>query len=273
MLGEFVWTGFDYLGEPTPYFAWDKPRDEKDWPSRSSYFGIIDLAGFPKDRYYLYQSQWTKEPMVHLLPHWNWAGREGQPIPVMAYTNAEEVELLVNRRSLGKKRKGEPYVIPVNKRTSDELQFTTRNRLVWNVPYEPGTLEAVAYTAGKPVAKATVRTAGAAARVSLTPDRATIHADGDDLSFLTVRVEDKDGTLVPGADNLVRFAVSGPGRIVAVDNGNPASLESFQAPERKAFSGMALVVVRSKRGEAGTIEVKAESEGLLASKATITTAR
>jgi beta-galactosidase len=273
MLGEFVWTGFDYLGEPTPYFAWDKPRDEKDWPARSSYFGIIDLAGFPKDRYYLYQSQWTKPPMLHLLPHWNWAGREGQKIPVMAYTNAEQVELSLNGRSLGRKTKGEPYVIPVNKRTSDELHFTTKYRLVWEVPYEPGTLEAVAYTAGRPVAKTTVRTAGAAARVSLAPDRATIHADGDDLSFLTVRVEDKDGTLVPGADNLVRFAVSGPGRIVAVDNGNPASLESFQAPERKAFSGMALVVVRSKRGEAGTIEVKAESEGLLASKATITTAR
>ncbi len=160
MLGEFVWTGFDYLGEPTPYFAWDKPKDEKDWPSRSSYFGIIDLAGFPKDRYYLYQSQWTREPMVHLLPHWNWAGREGQKIPVMAYTNAEEVELSLNGRSLGRKRKGEPYVIPTNKRTSDELRFTTKYRLVWDVPYAPGTLEAVAYTAGKPVAKASVRTAG-----------------------------------------------------------------------------------------------------------------
>ena len=126
VLGEFVWTGFDYLGEPTPYFAWDKARDEKDWPAHSSYFGIVDLAGFPKDRFYLYQSQWTdgtKEPMVHVLPHWNWAGREGQPIPVMAYTNAEEVELFLNGQSLGRKRKGEPFVMPVGQKISDDLRF------------------------------------------------------------------------------------------------------------------------------------------------------
>jgi beta-galactosidase len=144
---------------------------------------------------------------------------------------------------------------------------------VWDVPYQPGALEAVAYTAGKPVAKAVVRTAGAGARVSLAPDRARIGADGEDLSFVTVRIEDKDGTLVPGADNLVRFTVTGPGRIAAVDNGNPASLESFQAPERKAFSGMALVVVRSRHGEAGTIELSAESDGLAAARTTITTTR
>ncbi len=170
VLGEFVWTGFDYLGEPTPYFAWDKPRDEKDWPARSSYFGIVDLAGFPKDRFYLYQSQWTdgtKEPMVHVLPHWNWAGREGQPIPVMAYTNAEEVELLLNGQSLGRKKKGEPFVMPVGQKISDDLRFTTKYRLVWEVPYAPGTLKAVAYTAGKPVASAEVKTAGAPARVVL----------------------------------------------------------------------------------------------------------
>jgi beta-galactosidase len=115
VLGEFVWTGFDYLGEPTPYFAGNKPRADEDWPSRSSYFGAIDLAGFPKDRFYLYQSQWTSEPMLHVLPHWNWAGSEGQTIPVMAYTNAEEVELFLNGRPLGRKRKGEPYVIPAGK--------------------------------------------------------------------------------------------------------------------------------------------------------------
>jgi beta-galactosidase len=262
VLGEFVWTGFDYLGEPTPYFAWDQPRDEKDWPARSSYFGIVDLAGFPKDRFYLYQSQWTKEPMVHLLPHWNWSGREGQAIPVMAYSNAEEVELFLNGRSQGQKRKGEPFVMPVGQKISDDLRFTTKYRLVWEVPYAPGTLKAVAYTAGKEVATTEVKTAGPAARLRLQPDRARIHADGEDLSFVTVRVEDAAGTLVPDADHLVRFAVEGAGRIAAVDNGNAASLEPFQADHRKAFSGLALLVVRSKRGERGEIRVTATSDGL-----------
>jgi beta-galactosidase len=263
VLGEFVWTGFDYLGEPTPYFAWDLPREEKDWPARSSYFGIVDLAGFPKDRFYLYQSQWTKEPMVHILPHWNWAGREGQAIPVMAYTNAEEVELLLNGRSLGRKRKGaEPFVIEVGKRTSDDRKAESRSRIVWQVPYAPGTLKAVAYEGGQPVATTEVRTAGAPARLALAADRATIRADGDDLSFVTVRVEDRAGNLVPGADNLVRFAVEGAGRIAAVDNGNAASLEPFQSDRRKAFGGLALLVVRSKRGASGAVAITATSQGL-----------
>jgi beta-galactosidase len=262
VLGEFVWTGFDYLGEPTPYFAWNQPRDEADWPARSSYFGIVDLAGFPKDRYYLYQSQWTSEPMVHLLPHWNWAGREGQEIPVIAYTNAEEVELLLNGRSLGRRRKGEPYVIPVGKRVSDDLQFTTHYRLVWQVPYEPGTLRALAYSGGRPLATAEVKTAGPAARIVLQPDRARIHADGEDLAFITLRVEDEAGTLVPDADNLLRFDVQGAGRIAGVDNGNPASLESFRGRERKAFSGLALLVVRSNRGVRGSIRIDVRSDGL-----------
>ena len=269
VLGEFVWTGFDYLGEPTPYFAWDKPREEKDWPARSSYFGIVDLAGFPKDRFYLYQSQWTAKPMVHVLPHWNWTGHEGQPIPVMAYTNAEEVELFLNGASLGRKKKGEPYVIPVGQKISDDLRFTTRYRVVWEVPYAPGTLKAVAWSGGQPVASTEVKTAGAPARVRLEPDRGTIRADGEDLSFVTVRIEDADGNLVPGADNLVRFAVEGAGRIAAVDNGNAASLEPFQARERKAFSGLALLVVRSNRGVSGSIRVQATSEGLAAAGAVL----
>jgi beta-galactosidase len=269
VLGEFVWTGFDYLGEPTPYFAWDQSRDEKDWPARSSYFGIVDLAGFPKDRFYLYQSQWTKEPMVHLLPHWNWAGQEGRPIPVMAYTNAAEVELFLNGRSLGRKTKGEAYVIPVGKKISDDLRFTTKYRLVWEVPYAPGTLKAVAYSGGKPVATTEVRTAGAPARVALAPDRTTLHADGEDLSFVTVRIEDAGGKLVPAAENLVRFHVVGAGGIAAVDNGNAASIESFQADHRKAFGGLALLVVRSKRGETGPIRVTAASEGLAGADAVL----
>ena len=271
VLGEFVWTGFDYLGEPIPYFAWYRKPDENDWPSRSAYFGIVDLAGFPKDRYYLYQSQWTKQPMVHLLPHWNWAGREGLAIPVLAYTNAEDVELFLNGKSLGRKHKGEPYVIPANERTSKDLRFTTKRRLVWNVPYAPGELKALAYSGGRQVAEATVRTAEAAARVTLSPDRARIRADGDDLSFVTVRIEDAKGTLVPGAENLVRFELSGPGRIVAVDDGNPASLESFQGRERKAFSAMALVVVRSIRGQRGEVRLRAVSDGLRGGETVIRT--
>jgi beta-galactosidase len=272
ILGEFVWTGFDYLGEPTPYFMWNEPRDENDWPARSSYFGIVDLAGFPKDRFYLYQSQWTKQPMVHLLPHWNWAGREGQPIPVMAYTNAEAVELFLNGRSLGRKTKGaEPVVIPVGKSASDDLKFSTKYRIAWQVPYTPGELKAVAYTDGRAVASDVVRTAGAPARLALEPDRAAIQADGEDLSFVTVRVLDEDGNLCPEADNLVRFRIEGAGVVAAVDNGNAASVEPFQAEQRKAFSGLALLIVRGRRGAPGEVRVTATADGLADGHATITT--
>jgi len=271
VLGEFVWTGFDYLGEPTPYFN-DRASQETDWPARSSYFGMVDLAGFPKDRYYLYQSQWTTKPMVHLLPHWNWAGREGQAIPVMCYTNAGEVELILNGKSLGrKKRFAEPWVMPVGTDISPDEHFITKYRLVWEVPYQAGTLKAVAYRDNREVATDEVRTAEAPARIRLVPDRATIHADGDDLSFVTVRVEDQRGTLCPLADNLVEFQIKGAGRIEAVDNGNAATTEPFHADHRKAFSGLALVIVRSARGKAG-IQLTGSSKGLFAGAATIRTA-
>jgi beta-galactosidase len=261
VLGEFVWTGFDYIGEPTPFF--NDRNSQKDWPARSSYFGFVDLAGFPKDRFYLYQSQWTKAPMAHVLPHWNWEGREGQAIPVMAYTNVDEVELFLNGKSLGRKtRFSEPVEIPVGENTSPDQKFMTKYRLEWQVPYEKGTLRAVAYQNGKQVAVDEVRTAGAPAKVKLVPDRATISADGEDLSFVTVRVEDQDGNLCPMADNLVKFAISGPGAIAAVDNGNVATEEPFQANHRKAFSGMALVIVRSEQGKTGTVHLSAASEGL-----------
>ncbi len=269
VLGEFVWTGFDYIGEPTPYFAARAPAD---WPARSSYFGMVDLAGFPKDRYYLYQSQWTAQPMVHVLPHWNWEGREGQPIPVMAYTNADEVELFLNGKSLGrKKRFSEPVELPVGPNVSQDRKFLSKYRLEWQVPYQPGDLKAVAYRGGKQVAVDEVHTAGAPARVKLTPDRATIQADGDDLSFFTVRIEDAKGNLCPSADNLVQFAVTGVGGIAAVDNGNAATIEPFQADHRKAFSGMALLIVRSQPGKRGRIHVTASSAGLTAASADINT--
>jgi beta-galactosidase len=270
VLGEFVWTGFDYLGEPTPYFG--GRNNEADWPARSSYFGMVDLAGFPKDRYYLYQSQWTRQPMVHVLPHWNWQGREGQAIPVMAYTNADEVELFLNGKSLGrKKRFSEPVELPVGPNVSADRKFLSKYRLEWQVPYEPGDLKAVAYRDGKQAAVDEVRTAGAPARVKLTPDHTSIRADGDDLSFLTVRIEDRDGNLCPSADNLVHFNVTGAGTIAAVDNGNAATEEPFQADRRKAFSGMALLIVRSKSGQAGRIHIAATSDGLTAAAADVTT--
>ena len=270
VLGEFVWTGFDYLGEPTPYFMSDNPKEnEGDWPARSSYFGMVDLAGFPKDRYYLYQSQWTTKPMLHILPHWNWAGHEGQNIPVMAYTNAEDVELFLNGNSLGRKRVGsEPVEIPVGANVTPEKKFISRYRLLWQVPYQPGSLKAVAYSGGTEVASQEIHTAGSPAKLVLVPDRSVIDADGDDLSFITVRVEDKDGNLCPTADNLIQFRVNGAGDIAAVDNGNAASTEPFHANERRAFSGLALLIIRS-RDQAGTIQVLASSENLVKAEATI----
>lgn len=270
VFGEFVWTGFDYIGEPTPYF--DRHATEADWPARSSYFGMVDLAGFPKDRYYLYQSVWSTKPMVHLLPHWNWEGREGQNIPVMVYSNGDEVELFLNGKSLGlKKRFSEPVELPVGPNVSVDGKFTTKYRLIWQVPYAPGTLKAVAYQNGKQSAMDERRTAGAPAKIELVPDRNVIQADGDDLSFVTVRVEDKDGILCPMAENLVRFDVTGPGSIAGVDNGNAATTESFQADHRKAFNGLALLIVRSRSAQPGQVHVVARSENLKEATATITT--
>ena len=227
----FIWTGFDYLGEPTPY----------EWPSRSSYFGILDLAGFPKDAYYMYQSEWTNKPVLHIFPHWNWT--KGQTIDVWAYTNCDEVELFLNGKSMG-----------VRKKTGDELH------IMWRLTYEPGTLKAVGKKSGN-VLTEEVKTAGAPAKIVLQPDRNVISADGRDLSFITVKVLDDKGTLVPDAANIVRFKISGEGKIAGVDNGSETDLESFKADHRKAFSGLALVVVQST-GKAGTLKLEAASDGL-----------
>jgi beta-galactosidase len=262
VLGEFVWTGFDYIGEPTPYWDGNSGNTQDDWPARSSYFGFVDLAGFPKDNYYLYQSEWTTQPMVHILPHWNWEGREGQTIPVMAYSNAEEVELFLNGKSLGKKKRfSDEWEMPVGHNVSDTGKFVSKYRLIWEVPYQPGTLRTVAYSGGKQVAEQEVRTAGAPFRIKLAADRSVIHADGDDLSYLTVRIEDKDGNLCPLADNLIHFNVTGAGEIAGVDNGNAATIEPFHADHRKAFSGMALLILRS-HSHPGKINVVATGDGL-----------
>jgi len=278
VLGEFVWTGFDYLGEPTPFGGRDNSTNgywNGHWPARSSYFGIVDLCGLPKDRFYLYQSQWTKEPMVHLLPHWNWEGHEGQLIPVFAYTNCDEVELFVNGKSFGKKIKGvDKTTLPINFIDWMGGRYTgtydSPYRLSWNVPYEHGEIKVVAYKAGKPMLSKQIFTAGQPAKIELIPDRNVINANGQDLSFITVRILDENGNLCPRADNLVHFKVKGEGIIAAVDNGNAASVESFQANFRKAFSGQCMLIVKSNTNS-GEISVVAESDNLTSAKATIHT--
>ncbi len=232
--GMFIWTGFDYIGEPTPYA----------WPARSSYFGIVDLAGFPKDAYYLYQSIWTNKPVLHLFPHWNW--RPGQSVDVWAYyNNADEVELFVNGKSAGIKRKSE-----------DELH------VMWRTTFEPGSIKVVARKNGKVVMTDERHTAGAPAKLVLQADKTRIDADGRALSFVTVRVEDKDGNLIPYASNLVRFDVKGPGFIAGVDNGWQTDLTSMKGKEKRAFNGMCLAIVQSN-GEAGEIELHASADKLM----------
>jgi beta-galactosidase len=234
--GEFVWTGFDYLGEPTPYYE-----------ARSSYSGIIDLAGFKKDRYYLYQSRWRPDlPLAHILPHWTWPERVGQVTPVHVFTSGDEAELFVNGKSQGRQKKA---------------QYAYRLR--WDyVNYEPGEVTVVAYKDGKEWARSSVRTAGDASALQAGADRATIAADGRDLAFITVRVVDKDGIAVPRARARVRFTVEGPGELAATDNGDPTSFESFQSPERAAFNGLVLGIVRARPGAGGTVTVRVEAEGL-----------
>jgi beta-galactosidase len=243
ILGEFVWTGFDYLGEPTPYIS--------EWPSRSSYFGIVDLCGFPKDRYYLYRSRWSTAPTLHLLPHWTWPGREGEVTPVHCYTSYPAAELFLNGKSLGVKRK-------------DATQLFGRYRLIWeDVVYEPGELWVVAYDeSGAAVAEQKVVTAGPPAAIELSVDRASIAADGEDLAFVTVRIVDAAGNLCPWADDLVSFILTGPGAVVAVDNGDQTSLAPFRARQCRAFHGLCLAIVRGNRGEAGKLQLTATACGL-----------
>jgi beta-galactosidase len=268
-LGEFIWTGFDYLGEPTPYGGKDNSTNgywNGDWPARSSYFGAVDLCGLPKDRFYLYQSQWTTDPMVHVLPHWNWKGREDEIIPVVSYTNAEEVELFVNGKSFGKKRKGmDKAPVPINfidwEGGRYEGTFMSPYRLMWEVPYQPGSIEVVAYTNGERVAKKRINTAGDPAKIELIPDRVALHADGQDISFVTVRITDKDGNLCPNADNLVKFSVSDLGTIAAVGNGDPATMAAFQSNRRKAFNGLCMLMVKTTK-KSGLITVQATSDSL-----------
>lgn len=246
VIGEFVWTGFDYLGEPTPY--------DESWPSRSSYFGINDLAGLPKDRNYLYRSRWnTKESTLHILPHWNWEGREGEITPVFVYTSYNSAELFVNGKSLG-----------VQKKNNDTPQ--NRYRLMWmNVHYEPGSVKVVAYDDnGNAAEEKEIHTSGQPYQIVLDADRKTISADGEDISFVTVSVVDKNGIPCPTATNQLKFKVSGAGLYRAACNGDATSLELFHKDTMKLFSGKLVVLVQSSK-TAGAIKLEVKGTGLKSS--------
>lgn len=251
VIGQFVWTGFDYLGEPSPY-------DTDAWPSHSSVFGIIDLASLPKDRYYLYRSQWNKDDnTLHVLPHWNWKGREGEVTPVMVYTNFPKAELFINGKSQGMREK-------------NDSTFQNRYRLMWmETVYEPGELKVVAYDKdGKPVAEKVVKTAGKPHHLVLTPNRESLDANGDDLLYVTVQVADKDGNIVPTDTRLVKFKVDGAGAFEATANGDPTCIMPFQNPEMKLFSGAATAIARSAKTP-GVLRFRATAPGVKAAELTI----
>ncbi|WP_195653011.1 beta-galactosidase GalB [Bacteroides cellulosilyticus] len=266
MSGEFVWTGFDYLGEPTPYnkdltnllnFSdpneLEKARKELEelgkikTPSRSSYFGIVDLCGFPKDRYYNYKSYWRPDvPTVHILPHWNWQERIGEITPVHIYTSGDAVELFLNGKSLGRREKAHSY-----------------DRLTWDdVRYEPGSLRAIAYKNGQKWAEELVETTGKPAALQVTAEKTELKNDGTDLSFIRVAVVDSQGRVVPRSKNHLKFSVTGPAEIIATDNGDATSLLPFQLSERDAYNGLALVILRSQYMKQGKVVLTVESKGL-----------
>ena len=244
VIGQFVWTGFDYLGEPSPY-------DTDAWPSHSSYFGIFDLASLPKDRFYLYRSKWnTESPTLHVLPHWNWKGHEGDTIPIFVYTSYPKAELFVNGESQGIQEK-------------NNSTYQNRYRLMWNdVVYAPGELKVITYDDnGTPQAEKIIRTAGKPHHLVVTPNRDKLSASGDDLAYLTIQVADKDGNLVPTADNTVSFKVNGAGTFEATANGDATCILPLREPKMKLFSGAATAIVRSS-DIPGILKFKASSPGL-----------
>lgn len=251
-LGQFVWTGFDYLGEPSPY-------DTDAWPNHSSMFGIIDLASIPKDRYYLYKSVWNKnDNTLHILPHWNWEGREGEITPVFVYTNYPTAELFINGKSQGK-------------RSKNKNSLTERYRLMWmDVRYEPGEVKVIAYDAnGEKTEEKTIHTAGKPDRLELTPDRNVLNADGSDLAYVNVRVVDKYGNPCPVDNRMVHFKVSGTGKYRAAANGDPTSLDLFHLPKMPLFNGQLTAIVQSGRNK-GSLTLEATAQGVKSSIITIT---
>jgi beta-galactosidase len=252
VIGDFMWTGIDYLGESV-------------WPAKNDNFGVMDLCGFPKDGYYFYQSQWTSEPMIHLFPHWNWQGREGQIIPVLCYTNCEAVELFLNEKSLGEKRLEFPrqgnsggwnlYDRPQIHPTTADLH------LQWDVPYSPGTLKAVGKRGGEIVFTKTIQTADQPFAIKLKTDRKTLKSDARDILHVEVQVVDKNDNVVPTANNMIYFTIEGEGKIIGVDNGNPYDHDSYKANKRSVFNGMGLVIIQSTH-KSGEIKFVAKSDSL-----------
>ncbi len=242
--GGFIWTGFDYRGEPTPYST---------FPSISSQFGAMDTCGFPKDNYYYYRAWWRPEPLLHLFPHWNWEGREGQPVSVWAYSNCDEVELFVNGRSQGRKT------------------MEKDRHVEWSVPYAPGKIEAYGYKGGKVILKDVRETAGPAAKIVLSVDRSKLTADGRDCAVIRADIVDVHGRAVPKADNLIRFAVTGPAAVIGVGNGDPNCLEPDKASQRSAFNGLACAILQTQK-TAGAIAVSASADGLTSGKVILASA-
>ncbi|MGN0188510.1 MAG: DUF4982 domain-containing protein, partial [Candidatus Cryptobacteroides sp.] len=255
VIGQFVWTGFDYLGEPTPY-------DNDAWPNHSSMFGIIDLASIPKDRFYLFRSQWnTSEHTLHILPHWNWKGMEGKEIPVHVFTDSPSAELFLNGKSLGVRHKQ----VQEKSLGLKKGDYEPRYRLMWDVPYAAGELEVVAYGSdGRIEGRKTVRTAGRAHHLVLEADRTVISADGKDLAYVTVSVVDKDGNLCPSASDLLSFSVSGEGSFKAAANGDPTCLTPFQSRSMQAFSGKLTVILQGGTS-VGEMTLTVKGRGLPAS--------
>jgi beta-galactosidase len=249
VIGDFMWTGIDYIGESR-------------WPSKNASSGVIDLCGFPKDAYYFYQSQWTYKPMIHLFPHWNWKGKEGKVIQVMAYTNCDSVELFVNGKSFGIKALQFPrpgnsgawnrYDVPPVNNTTGDLH------LMWDVPYEPGILKAVGRKGGKIVVQEEIHTAGAPAAFRLSVDRNAIVADERDVAHVKIEVVDENGYVVPDANEPVQIIVEGEGKLIGLDNGNPVDHTSMKSDHRNTFNGLALAVIQSNT-KAGTIRIRTNS--------------
>jgi beta-galactosidase len=251
VIGDFMWTGIDYLGEAG-------------WPNKNASSGVIDLCGFPKDGYYFYQSQWTKKPMVHILPHWNWTGNEGKVISVIVYSNCDTVELFLNNKSFGAKT----YVFPQQGHTKSWNGYarpyiaptTSDLHLSWDVPYEPGTLKAVGSKNGKTVIEE-VRTTSKPAAIRLSADRTNIKADNHDIANVKVEVVDENGLVVPTASNAIEFHIEGEGEIIGTDNGNPQDKTQMKSKQRNAYNGLALAVIQSTE-KTGNIRLTAVSEGL-----------